>query len=86
MPKATQEKRPDLALRCSKLKINGRLSTIENSFHILFESIRIIESILEENPDEDLSDWVEMGHSVAQSILQTRRTDQTAKIMQVRSR
>ena len=67
------------------LPINGKVS-ISQSYNVMFESIRIIESIQEANKGEDeykdqIQEWLEVGQAVAQEILQANPTDHAARLM-----
>ena len=83
--KAASDKNPKLALRAFLLPINGKVS-ISQSYNVMFESIRIIESIQEANKGQDedkgqIQEWLEVGQAVAQEILQANPTDQAARLM-----
>ena len=77
--KAAEDKRTDLTFRCSQLGINGK-SSRSQSYTILFESIRMIES----NRDSELvKEWTELALGMTQNILAEKPTDQIARLMQV---
>ena len=82
--KAASDKNPKLALRAFLLPINGKVS-ISQSYNVMFESIRIIESIQEAKKggqeDGQIQEWLEVGQAVAQEILQANPTDQAARLM-----
>ena len=72
---------PQLALRCYLLLVSGIGSTRAQSLHVAQEAIKLIE--LKKEKDEDIDEWVELGHNVVKQLLKTNPLCHIANLMQV---